>query len=187
MSSVDWTRSWDEYVRGNIVSKSAQSLIQSFLLKTVAASGHTCDDDESEAENAYDDPDIPPLRLPALALEKFLNPVLHHSDTAQENVQGDNAGDGTSSKASLKKSLQRKLKDADYHRSMTLGMHLWQTPKSDAAADERKEPGHMFSDSFEDHIAALKNKDHQVLRTDAPAPYFCYSSYFYSGFLTNIE
>ena len=26
----------------------------------------------------------------------------------------------------------------------------------------------MFADSFEDHIAALKNKDHQILKTDAP-------------------
>ena len=32
-----------------------------------------------------------------------------------------------------------------------------------------KEIQHLrFAESFEDHIAALRNKDHQVLRTDAP-------------------
>ena len=168
LASLDWNSSWDEYVRGNIVSKYARKLIQSFLLKTVAATGHTCDDDESEAENAYDDPDIMPLRLPPSALEKFLNPLLIENTQDRDEQQRDDLLKETSSKNVLRKTLQRKLKDADYHRSMLLGMNLWQTPKSDFSANTRSQPGHMFAESFEDHIAALKAKDHQVLRSDAP-------------------
>ena len=36
---VEWSRAWDVYVRGNVVSQAAAKLIRSFLLKTIAASG----------------------------------------------------------------------------------------------------------------------------------------------------
>ena len=64
--------------------------------------------------------------------------------------------------------LQRKMKESEYHRSIALGINLWQTPGSEIPINNRHQPGHMFADCFEDHIAALKNKDHQVLKTDAP-------------------
>ena len=41
---VEWSRAWDVYVRGNVVSQAAASLIRSFLLKTIAASGKQFND-----------------------------------------------------------------------------------------------------------------------------------------------
>ena len=57
LQRVDWHRTWEEYVRGNVVSETAASLIESFLLKTIAASGagegvgEMSEADASEEEN----------------------------------------------------------------------------------------------------------------------------------------
>ena len=58
---VHWSRAWDEYVRGHVVSETAAHLIQSFLLKTMAVSGGNADSDEDEADESEDEADI--LRL----------------------------------------------------------------------------------------------------------------------------
>ena len=72
---VDWGASWEAYVRGNVVSTSAADLIRSFLLKTIAASGAKLDDDDSSDDEApYEDPDIPVLKLNARSLSSILNP-----------------------------------------------------------------------------------------------------------------
>ena len=167
-TTIKWATAWDEYVRGKIVSKSARKIIQSFLLKTLAASGHEHDEDESEAEHAYEDPEIPALHLSATALEKFLNPELDYETYGKSEPWNEEANDVLRSGEKFKKVLKRKMKEDEYHRSIALGINLWQTPRSEVSADDRREPGHMFADSFEDHIAALKNKDHKVLKTDAP-------------------
>ena len=167
-TTIKWATAWDEYVRGKIVSKSARKIIQSFLLKTLAASGHENDEDESEAEHAYEDPEIPALHLSATALEKFLNPELDYETSGKSEPWNEEANDVLRSGEKFKKVLKRKMKEDEYHRSIALGINLWQTPRSEVSADDRQEPGHMFADSFEDHIAALKNKDHKVLKTDAP-------------------
>ena len=75
-SFVNWALAWDEYVRGNIVSRSSASLLKSFLLKTIAASGKNIDSDESEADVVDDDPDLPPLRLTRAKLHEILTPAL---------------------------------------------------------------------------------------------------------------
>ena len=166
--TIKWATAWDEYVRGKIVSKYARKIIQSFLLKTLAASGHDHDEDESEAEHAYEDPEIPALHLSASALEKFLNPELTYEPSGKSEPWNEEENDVLRNGGKFKKVLQRKIKETEYHRSIALGINLWQTPRSEIPIDDRQNPGHMFADSFEDHIAALKNKDHQVLKTDAP-------------------
>ena len=167
-TTIKWATAWDEYVRGKIVSKYSRKIIQSFLLKTLAASGHEHDEDESEAEQAYEDPEIPALRLSASALEKFLNPELTYEFSGKSAPGDEEATDGLGCGGKFKKVLQRKIKENEYHRSIALGINLWQTPGSEIPVNDQHKPGHMFADSFEDHIAALKNKDHQVLKTDAP-------------------
>ena len=42
---IHWHNAWTEYVRGHVVSVTAAALIQSFLLKTLAASGGSNDAD----------------------------------------------------------------------------------------------------------------------------------------------
>ena len=44
---VAWETTWDAYVRGHVVSDTAARFIQSFLLKTVAATGSTMENQES--------------------------------------------------------------------------------------------------------------------------------------------
>ena len=168
ITTIKWATAWDEYVRGRIVSKYSRKIIQSFLLKTLAASGHEHDEDESEAEHAYEDPEIPALRLSPMALENFLNPELNYDPLGKSEPGDEGTNLGLRSGGKLKKVLQRKMKENEYHRSIALGINLWQTPGSEIPINNRHQPGHMFADSFEDHIAALKNKDHQILKTDAP-------------------
>ena len=45
-----WNKSWDEYVRGNVVSESAAKLIRSLMLKTIAATGMPQDDNTTNDE-----------------------------------------------------------------------------------------------------------------------------------------
>ena len=101
------------HVRGNIVSQCARKLLQSFLLKTVAATGHTCDDDESEAENAYDDPDITPLRLLPSALEKFLNPLLIGNTPDRDERQRDDPSRETFCRRYLIATQPRRVSSVD--------------------------------------------------------------------------
>ena len=73
---IHWPSTWDEYVRGHVVSESAAQLIQSFLLKTMAVSGGKADDDaESEADKSDDDVNIPRLHLSPLSLQSILAPL----------------------------------------------------------------------------------------------------------------
>ena len=72
---TQWDKSWDEYVRGNVVSESAAKLIRSLMLKTIAAAGMPHDDNSSNDEGLDDnDADIPTLKLDKEGLEKILNP-----------------------------------------------------------------------------------------------------------------
>ena len=58
---INWHAAWSEYVRGNVVSQAASSLIKSFLLHTLAATGAVHGDHESgsEGQEAEPDPDLP--------------------------------------------------------------------------------------------------------------------------------
>ena len=47
---TQWDKSWDEYVRGNVVSESAAKLIRSLMLKTIAATGMPQDDNNTNDE-----------------------------------------------------------------------------------------------------------------------------------------
>ena len=50
---AQWHATWNAYVRGHVVSYTAAELIQSFLLKTLAASGGQQNDDaNSEADKS---------------------------------------------------------------------------------------------------------------------------------------
>ena len=52
---LSWTKAWDEYVRGNVVSHTAAKLIERFLLNTMASSGKAADDSQSEADASEDE------------------------------------------------------------------------------------------------------------------------------------
>ena len=73
---MQWAFAWDEYVRGHVVSEKARDLIQSFLLKTMAASGKNGQSDESEADETEDDADVPPFRMAAGKPQELLCPIV---------------------------------------------------------------------------------------------------------------
>ncbi len=72
---VHWHTNWNTYVRGHTVSVIAAELIQSFLMKTLAASGGSHDDDaHSEEDKSEEDTDVQPLKLSRTGLKNVLAP-----------------------------------------------------------------------------------------------------------------
>ena len=150
---MDWSHAWDEYVRGNVVSQTAADLIQSFLLKTMAASAQGADS-ESEADPSDGDNncDVPRLQLPARKLHELLSPPCSKTESAN----GKNESTSLAEKliATTKKKMKKK-KSSDYERSMQIGQAVWSTPSLEGTAEDRGKPGNMFEDTFEEHLSAL--------------------------------
>ena len=61
---VHWGNAWSEYVRGNVVSESAEILIRRFLLNTIASTGKESERDDIELDESEDDVEFPRLTLP---------------------------------------------------------------------------------------------------------------------------
>ena len=150
--ATQWHNAWNEYIRGNIVSESARDLIQSFLLKTMAAS-YTRTDEESDADVSSDDDAVPRLEIAADQFHK----LLETTDTISEERPGssENAVGRTHRlrQSVSDKHMQRKA----YITSIRIGEALWKTPEICTAAADRKKPGHMYEDCFDQHISALTN------------------------------
>ena len=82
---TQWDKSWDEYVRGNVVSESAAKLIRSLMLKTIAATGMPQDDSSSNDEGFNeDDAEIPTLTLNAADLARILDPYTEVANGADD-------------------------------------------------------------------------------------------------------
>ena len=159
-----WAAAWEEYVRGHVVSKTAADLIQSFLLKTMAVGGKSNDSDESEADQPEDDPDVPALRLSRSALLDLIAPNFAKLDSKNAAAGSEPASTGTKLKASVKK----QMKEGNYERSIAIGQAVWSTPDIEVKAEDRGNPGHMFEDSFQDHIAALSTASAKADKFTAP-------------------
>lgn len=144
---------WSEYVQGNIVSNSAARLIQSFLLNTWTTSSSHDDNDESEADASKEETDLPSLKLSSQKFGDLLRP----SGATTTINQDDN--DKTQTTASKLKAPRSKRKPhlEEYIKSQQIGESAWNPPISNTAAEDRPNPGHMYEDTFQDHIVALKN------------------------------
>ena len=82
---MDWPHAWNEYVRGGVVSQTSAALIQSFLLKTMAASGQGGDSEsEADASDGGNNCEVPRLQLPATKLRELLAPPCSKTDSADE-------------------------------------------------------------------------------------------------------
>ena len=163
-SLIAWAAAWDEYVRGHVVSKTAADLIQSFLLKTMAVGGKSNDSDESEADQPEDDPDVPALRLSQSALHELVAP--NFANLQAKNAAADSEPSATGAK--FKASVKKQLKEGNYERSIAIGQAVWSTPDTSVKAGDRSNPGHMFEDSFQDHIAALSTASAKADKFTAP-------------------
>ena len=100
---IPWVNTWSEYVRGNIVIKSAARIIQSFLLNTFASSSPNTDDIEREADATEDEREIPPLKLSSQQFGNLLRPA---TDTSAPLEEKDTKKDTAGSK--LKESLLKR-------------------------------------------------------------------------------
>ena len=133
-------------MRGNIVSRSAAKLIQSFLLNTMASTGKAIDDDESEAEVTEDEPEIPPLQL--------------QTDKFQQLLQcADNQDNDTTAQKITRSVARRMSRKAEYQQSHRIGEAIWKTTPSSEEASSRANPTHTFGSNHTKHLEALTAKD----------------------------
>ena len=63
----------------------------------------------------------------------------------------------------------KKKKGCDYEMSMHIGQAVWSTPPLQGAADARAQPGNMFEDTFDEHIAALSEV--RATKNSSSAPF----------------
>ena len=156
---INWMNTWSEYVQGNIVSNSAARLIQSFLLNTWTTSSSRDNDDESEADASEEETELPALKLSSQKLADLLRP----SGTTATADQDENVKTQTTAKK-LKASLSRRKPHLqEYIKSQEIGESVWKAPITNTAADDRENPGHMYEDTYEDHLAALKHIKNKFL------------------------
>ena len=150
---VHWSRAWDEYVRGHVVSETAAHLIQSFLLKTMAVSGGNADNEEDEADKSEDETEITPLRISRMDLQSLLAPL-----DENENAETGDVDKGRK----RRKGANKWCLQAGYGRSMSIGLAVWCTPASDVAAGDRGCAGNIYQKDYEKHIDAKRVKEFQV-------------------------
>ena len=138
---INWHKTWEEYVRGHVVSQTAAKLIRSFLLKTVAAGASPDKADNSDAEDSVEDPEIAPLKLSMETLRQVLaRPTLEAAENEDE-PKLDSMG------KKLRTALVKKGLKNEYHNSIDISWKVWSTPLTDEAAGDKECPGHMFPDS----------------------------------------
>ena len=153
---VSWTKAWDEYVRGNVVSHTAAKLIERFLLNTMASSGKAADDSQSEADASEDEEELPPLKLGSLKFQGLLQ-AAEVDDSLSEKWKA-SAKARAKAKTSGSELPKKNARLHEYAHSHRMGEKVWRTKTSGAEASERQHPGHMYEDSYQDHMAALSTR-----------------------------
>jgi hypothetical protein len=81
---TQFRHAWRQYIRGNVASDNAATLITSFLTKTMARSAEFEPEEDAEADKSDVDDDIPPLRLKPGAIRKLFDASLDNPDDAAE-------------------------------------------------------------------------------------------------------
>ena len=161
---INWMNTWSEYVQGNIVSNSAARLIQSFLLNTWTTSSSRDNEDDSQADASEEETELPALKLSSQKLADLLRPS---GTTATADQDKNDKTQSTAEK--LKASLRRRKPHLEeYIRSQKIGECIWKTPITNTAAEDRENPGHMYENTYKDHLAALKKSKKIVLHTTHP-------------------
>ena len=155
MERISWKNAWDEYARGNVASETAVRLIERSLINTMTSSAKVMEDSQSEADGSEDDTEIPPQKIPSQKNEELLQ-----SDTKAESSHTQlMASLDAMGTASRKGPSQKKGRQLHFQHSHRIGERLWKTAESEIKADMRHKPGHMFQDSWQDHLPAISIKD----------------------------
>ena len=168
LHKVDWTSSWSEYVRGNVVSASAAKLIQSFLLNTLGSSGKAADDLASEADDTEDEVDLPPMKV---SREKFQDLLRSERTAGAEPVEAEEAAKVALrpvSKSKLKAARNRSTRNQGYQKSQRIGEVVWKTAPCAVDASDRGNPGNMHEFDYQDHLDALTAEAKQEDKFEDP-------------------
>jgi len=65
-------------------------------------------------------------------------------------------------------STKKRKNVEDYSKSMSISETVWKTEPSGKAADTRSTPGHVFEDTYAEHIAALSQSKKKINASEAP-------------------
>ena len=164
LDKVYWKEAWDEYVRGNVVSKTAAKLIQRILLNTMTSTGKTMGDTQSMADATDSESELPQFKLTGMKFQESL-----HSTT---KVDGPNEELLASPKAKARDSSsgpsKKKARIEEYEASHRIGERVWKTESCDIKAGDRSSPGNMFQESYKELMAALFVKDRTGRAHNAP-------------------
>ena len=146
---VAWERTWDAYVRGNVVSDAAAMLIRSFLLKTIAATGATMEEEKSsDEEDEPHDPEIPTVKLDASQFQQLLSPCRDVSESQDESRELKKTG------KKLQRHQRKKFFEEEYRKSIEIARAVWSTDSQHREPRERRNPGHMYAEEYEEHLKA---------------------------------
>ena len=108
---MNWQQAWDEYIRGNVVSKHAARLIQTFLVMTFAGSDNTPSADDDAVDDSDVEGDIPALTFSKEDARALLN----------RQLAGETQPSGTLLGSTMRKSSHRD----QYNRAMQISSCLW--------------------------------------------------------------
>ena len=159
---VDWTTSWENYVRGHVVSERAAAYIKTFLLQTQVGGG---DDNEEEDEDNIPEPDKD-MEMPSLNLNKadFQNLL-----ACEDEVHDDKEGTLAEKLVEDAKKVRKESKNAQgYIKSKILGRCIWSTENAQSSAADRICEVTNYDYTFEEHLRDLVKKP---AVTKASGPY----------------
>ena len=140
-NSTNFKNSWQQYIRGNVMSRHAARLISSVMTMTLAKSSEFEHEEADEADRSDIDDDIPPLRLGPAAARRIFRTT--HADNEERPGQ------------------QRR--PARFNMQTSEGMRLvrsiWDTKEGQQEEDEEGDAngeGPMYVAQAKRHIAARR-------------------------------
>ena len=117
---MNWPQTWSEYIDGNVVSKHAVRIIQTFLISTFAGNDNSQSADADDVDDSDADDDIPPLTF----TKDDARALLHRTMT-----------DESQPTATLPESRGRK---DQHNRTMHISSCLWSSHAVRTASAEAK-------------------------------------------------
>ena len=148
--SMEWAVAWSEYVRGNVVSETAAELIRNFLLNTMFSGSERVEDADDERIPTLYSNDVPRLQLSTETFQK---------DLLGLRSCGENFTEAAKVIAKSRKKAAKHDFATSYDRSKMVCEGLWKVVPNAVAAEDRKHPGEMYEDTFDDHLHALTSTE----------------------------
>jgi len=161
---MSWKNAWDQYVQGNVVSQSGAKLIQRFLLSTMISRKKSDDDEQSGAATSEEESDLKPLELSSAKFHELLQTVAIRSSINEKVIISAIAN----AKVGKERLNKIKTRMEEYNASLRIGERIWKTDTSSAPECKRACTGHMFEDTFQEHLSALAVRGRNSSICEAP-------------------